>query len=56
MLIKFKQIFKDLKIKQLNGLVIFIACRNFSKTDQNKIEIFTVFKIWYYTKKRIITE
>jgi hypothetical protein len=47
MLIKFKLIFKDLKTKQLNGLVIFLACRNFSKTDQKKIELFTVYKIWY---------
>jgi len=47
MLIKSSRTFKTLKTKQLNGLGIFIACRNFSKTDKNKIEILRVFKMYY---------
>jgi len=46
MLIKSSRIFKILKIKQLNGLLFFIVCRNFSKTDKNKIEILGVFKMY----------
>jgi len=45
MLIKSSRFFKTLKTKQLNSLGIFIACRNFSKTDKNKIEILSIFKI-----------
>lgn len=55
MLIKLSIIFKALKTKQLNGLVFFIACRNFSKTDSIKIEKVTFLMIItrgsYYLKK-----